>query len=89
MTDLGTLPGGTQSFAFGINNPGQIVGASDSSGGGLRAVIFEQGIVRDLNQLIPAGSGWTLISAKAVNDNGQIVGEGVLNGQQRAFLLRP
>ena len=28
MTDLGTLPGGNDSYAYGINNNGQIVGWS-------------------------------------------------------------
>lgn len=87
MIDLGTLTGGTQSFAYGINNIKQIVGASDFQGTGLRAFIYEQGVMKDLNTLIPANSGWKLIAARAINDNGQIVGEGVFNNQQRAFLL--
>jgi hypothetical protein len=41
----------------------------------------------DLNDLIPGGSGWDLNSAAAINDNGQITGCGLLNGQQHAFLL--
>jgi hypothetical protein len=43
----------------------------------------------DLNDLIPDGSGWVLERAEALNDRGQIVGTGTLDGQQgRAFLLR-
>ncbi len=45
--------------------------------------------MQDLNSLIPAGSGWALSVARDINDAGQIVGEGVINGQQRAFLLTP
>jgi hypothetical protein len=40
-----------------------------------------------LNSLIGAGSGWTLDAAFAVNDGGQIVGTGQLNGIEHAFLL--
>jgi hypothetical protein len=44
---------------------------------------------QDLNTLIPAGSGWTLQSATAINDRGEIVGRGELNGADRGFLLVP
>src|SRR6185503_7829555 len=39
--------------------------------------------------LIPQDSGWTLISARGINNQGQIVGFGTHNGQTRAFLLTP
>jgi hypothetical protein len=41
----------------------------------------------DLNARISADSGWLLSQAKAVNAEGQIVGQGMLNGAPRAFLL--
>jgi len=41
----------------------------------------------DLNSLLPAGSGWVLTDAMAINDSGQIVGNGVINGQSHAYLL--
>jgi probable HAF family extracellular repeat protein len=43
----------------------------------------------DLNSTIPAGSGWDLNSANAINASGQIVGDGLYNGQIHAFLLTP
>jgi hypothetical protein len=43
----------------------------------------------DLNSLIPPNSGWKLRMANAINDRGQIVGRGLLNGQKRGFLLEP
>jgi probable HAF family extracellular repeat protein len=89
LTDLGTLPGGTQSYAYAINNMGQAVGASDSSATGQLAVVFDRGEVRDLNRLIPAGAGWLLTEARDINDSGQIVGTGVVDGRVRAFLLTP
>ena len=44
----------------------------------------------DLNSLIAPSSGWTLQCATAVNDKGQIVGDGTNpSGQTDAFLLTP
>jgi probable HAF family extracellular repeat protein len=45
--------------------------------------------MQDLNSLIPANSGWTLIEANAINTSGQIVGYGNHNGFNHAFLLTP
>ncbi|PYS11765.1 MAG: hypothetical protein DMG15_16715 [Acidobacteria bacterium] len=89
MIDLGTLPGGTQSYAYAINNLGQAVGASDSSVSEQRSVLFDGGRVIDLNTLIPSGMGWFLTEARDINDSGQIVGTGIFNGHERAFLLSP
>jgi probable HAF family extracellular repeat protein len=89
LTDLGTLPGGTQSYAYAINNLGQAVGASDSRAGAQRAVLFDRGELRDLNGLIAASSRWLLTEARDINDSGQIVGTGIFEGQVRAFLLTP
>jgi uncharacterized repeat protein (TIGR01451 family) len=86
MTDLGTLPGATSSSGFGINNLDQVVGSSGS-----RAFLYTSasGMV-DLNNLISNGSGWTLRAAYAINDSGQITGEGTnRRGAQHAFLLTP
>lgn len=89
LRELGTLTDGRQSFAYAINNHGQIVGASEASDGHLHAVIYSDGVVKDLNELIPGQSGWVLTEARDVNDRGQIVGTGICNGEQRAFLLTP
>ena len=45
--------------------------------------------MKDLNTLIPANSGWVLTEARAINSSGQIVGNGIKDGEQRAFLLKP
>jgi probable HAF family extracellular repeat protein len=45
--------------------------------------------IQDLNNLIPAGSGWFLQYAFGINNSKQIVGQGLLNGKQHAFLLLP
>lgn len=93
VTNLGTLmPSHTYSRAWSVNNAGQIVGVSSESfftRGDERAFLYEGGRMFDLNALIPAGSGWVLSAANDVNEHGQIVGRGRLNGQERAFMLTP
>ena len=89
LSDLGTLPGGRQSAAYGINERGEIVGYSEGRNGSARAMIVSGGVMRDLNDLIPEGSGWVLTEARDINESGRIVGSGWLNGEQRGFLLTP
>lgn len=88
LTDLGTL-GGSNSNADAVNDRGQIVGASDVVLAGMHAFVYANGAMRDLNSLIDPGSGWTLKEATGVNNWGQIVGFGTVNGQTHAFLLSP
>jgi probable HAF family extracellular repeat protein len=89
MTDLGTLGGGS-SYAYGINDSGTVVGYSWlASGDNPHAFADISGVMMDLNSLIPGGSGWELLGAYGINAWGQIVGEGLLNGQEHAFLLNP
>jgi probable HAF family extracellular repeat protein len=88
-TDLGTL-GGTLSGAYGINNYDWVVGwAEQTNGGGPRAFVHDGTRMTDLNSVLWNGGGWLLREADAVNDAGQIVGSGALNGQYHAFFLQP
>ena len=43
----------------------------------------------NLNTLIAPQSGWVLGGATGINDVGQIVGGGLLNGIDHAYLLTP
>jgi uncharacterized delta-60 repeat protein len=92
MQDLGTL-GGTTSHANDINNFGQVVGQAEASGtnGGPYAFLYSGGSMHNLQDLIAPSSGWHLIEARGINDNGLIVGFGQLDGHSgsRAFLLTP
>src|SRR5438309_3481778 len=85
--DLGFLFGGGTSEAFAINNSNQIVGRASNGEDGQGAMIHCGGAMRDLNSLIPAGSGWNLGASYVINDAWQIVGMGVHNGQGRHFVL--
>lgn len=84
--DLGVLQGKTSSQAKAINKFGQIVGFS-YSGGALRATLWQNNILYDLNTMLPENSGWELLRAEDINDSGQIVGTGLYNGQQKTFVL--
>jgi probable HAF family extracellular repeat protein len=53
----------------------------------LSAFVYANGVMTDLNSLIPDGSGWELVYASDINNRGQIVGYGLLNGKLRAFEL--
>jgi probable HAF family extracellular repeat protein len=89
MADLGTLGGGAGA-AWGINNNGQVVGDDVTAGGVEHAFLYSNGKMTDLNSLLPLGSGWfSLFEANAINDVGQIVGAGIINGQTHAFLMTP
>jgi probable HAF family extracellular repeat protein len=92
LTDLGTL-GGTDCAAFGINTSGQVVGTDGSANTppwtGNRAFVWQNGVMTDLNTLIPPNSGWQLSSANSINDSGQITGLGTVNGSRFVYLLNP
>ena len=73
-----------------MNNCGQIVGAHHPvEFFKPHAFLISGGTAVDLNSQIPAGSGWRLGVATAINDTGEIVGVGRHNGLQHAFLLEP
>ena len=88
MKDLGTL-GGTWSTANSVNDSGQVVGSSGTSNGLTRAFLYSGAQMHNLNTLIPTGSDWVLQEAWGINTSGQIIGNGLLNGQHRAFLATP
>jgi hypothetical protein len=88
LTDLGTL-GGAAREALAIHMRSEFVGWGDVGGGGTHAVLWRDGTPIDLNDTLPAGSGWVLQKATAISDGSQIAGSGTLNGAPRAFLLTP
>lgn len=87
-TVLGTLPGHLRSSARDINDLAQIVGSS-SENEASAAVLWQDGHPRDLNELIDYASSWRLSDALGINNNGQVVGSGILEGRPGIFLLTP
>ncbi len=85
---LGTL-GGENSDALGINNSQQIVGSSTLADDSTeRAFLWEDGELIDLNSLVDSGIGWELTSAVEINNNGDIIGIGNFNGEQRGYVAK-
>jgi len=89
LKDLGTFSGSTSSlWGFGINDSGVVVGQSTFAGT-YHAFVYSGGKIKDLNRMIPSGSGWVLIEADSINAAGQIAGMGMHKGQEHAYLLTP
>ena len=94
MHDLGALVNGGFSYPYAINNAGQVVGFSETtrSGSEMNPVLWERGQIKDLSLLIPAGTRWTSLGgATGINDQGQIVGDGDVEGDHHihGYLLTP
>ncbi|MGB9468100.1 MAG: hypothetical protein WBQ59_01995 [Candidatus Acidiferrum sp.] len=92
MIDLGTLPGDVASDADGINKLGQVAGGSVDADGNDRAYLWQNGVMTDLNTLIPADSPLYLLEATGtINDEGQIAGIAlqISTGEVHAFLATP
>ena len=72
-SERGTLPGGTSSFAYAVNDAGQVIGsASDSSGYYSHAFIWtKSGGMVDLG----TGPNGYSATAKAINSKGWVAGE--------------
>lgn len=87
LHDLGTFGLGD---AWGINDAGLVVGDSQMPNSQYHAILYSASAgAQDLNNLITPGSGWTLSEATAINNAGQIAGDGSVGGQVHAFRLDP
>ncbi len=91
MEALGMLPGGWfGSEARAINDSGVWVGRSDVGLADWHAVWSDpNGEIQDLNDLLSAGSAWTLKEAWDINNNDVVVGYGVKDGSHRAYSFHP
>jgi probable HAF family extracellular repeat protein len=86
MVDI-NLSDPRDSYGFAINNHGDVVGKMRIPDGTFHAFVYTEGQIWDLNDLIPPGSGWNLMEAHDINDDGEIVGWGQHEGMFRAFAL--
>jgi probable HAF family extracellular repeat protein len=95
MINLGTLPGFERGAAFDINDVGQIVGRAWRVGGNSNiesSFIWQNGVMTDLNDLLPPNTGVEIAWATAINNQGQITGlaeAGDGSGDVFAVLLTP
>lgn len=86
MTSLPFAEGDTSCEAYAINNQGWIAGdcgLDDAQ----HAVIWIDGALVEVDPFL--GDGWKSAVATDVNDNGQIIGQGFLNGVVTTFILTP
>lgn len=81
--DLGTLPGGNWSTAYGINNAGTVVGTGNLGNGMFRGFIWTAA-----TGMVELGTfGGNNSYANGINSSGEVVGEASLaNGYDDAFL---
>lgn len=87
--DIDTLDS-VYSVAYGLNGMGQAVGLFVASHEDEdRAFVYAEGQMADLNERVESEEPWLLIEARAINDAGQIVGYGLRNTRERAYVLVP
>ena len=94
-TALPFLPGTTHAMVRAINNLGQAIGqggepdpAAGQSFCGAIPVVWLNGQIYLLQSLLDAsGDGWQITEAVAINNAGQIAGNGIHNGAPSAFIM--
>jgi RHS repeat-associated protein len=80
----------TNGMTMSGNAYGDAVGTGRSEPNGpLKAWVYVEGIgLKILNDIVLSNSGWTLDSANAINDAGDVVGVGTHGGIRKPFRLR-
>ncbi len=80
-----------------MNKFGQVVGYAQNQSLANRAALYSvvTGVTTDLNSYpldggqTPAGLGWTLTQAQAINDSGVIVGYGIISTRSTCWIIYP
>ncbi len=85
IRSLDRLPGDSTSQALGINSQRQVVGASASAAGVSKAVLWEDGRMKNLNGLAEFGFSDSLISAHDINEKGEILARIIESGSGRSL----
>ncbi|HEU4829107.1 MAG TPA: hypothetical protein VFT04_07915 [Gemmatimonadales bacterium] len=90
ITDIPPLDGDDNSQAFALNSRRQVVGVS-CKGAACRAFLWENGKLHDLQDLAELAPGDSIISARDINDRGEITGDLLdrSTGTTWAFVARP
>jgi len=99
FVNLGSLPAGLGTWPVSINDTDQVVGSwykLDADGHAVyQTFLYTGGQIVDLASLVTLPDGWTLTDPRngggpqSINDQGVIVGNGMLNGQSHAYMLVP
>ena len=91
VTWLDAPVGGSNTFAISSNSAGYIAGYYTDVNGKNRACVWMAVGVFDLNAIVAVPSGWTLVTARAINEFGQIAGTArhQVTGQARTYRYDP
>lgn len=87
--NLGQVANSSGAYPLGINDVGVVVGELDTDIGEHSFLWDPANGLRDLNSLIPQGSGMVLGTAFGINNGGMIIGHWIVNGALHAYLLTP
>lgn len=79
-------PGATSGRARGVNSNGWVVGEGNGSLG-FMPFLYDGTQTYLLQDLIPAGSGYSGLTANGISEDGSIVGTGLFNGATRAYRM--
>lgn len=88
ITDIGTAGEYVHSIALSVNNSETVVGWSGDDPLSAEAFIYNDGILKTLNELVNSNVWWFAV-AHDIDDRGYIVGWGYVGTYIRAFLLVP
>lgn len=85
MVGIPLVPGTTAGNAAAVNSAGWVVGTD----AGAIPFLYDGVSTYRLGDLIPAGSGWDLLYAAGISDDGVIVGVGGFNDEVHGFAMIP
>jgi uncharacterized membrane protein len=89
LKDLKTLPGGTWSQLWSINNWGQSVGRGNRADGQMVVILAQDSVLTDLNGMVPVDTP-LLNNPGGINDQGKIAAVSYTpDGKTLSFVLTP
>jgi uncharacterized membrane protein len=97
MVAIPIVAGTDRAYALGVNSLGWVVGYGQnvfSPGAAAVPFLYDGTSTYRLGDLIPADSGWNLLTdlasyAYGISDNGTIIGTAGFNGEEHAFAMIP
>ena len=91
IIDLGTLSGDVFSYAWAISEDSKILGQSCDVNGDCHGFLWRDGVMTDVNSLLPAESPLVIIDANDINSGGDITGQAFdpVTGEMPAIEMIP